>query len=260
MKSYKTILTDKKGRIGFLTLNRPKDGNCETPQMHDDIIDALKAFEDDQDTRVVVITGAGDNFCMGYSYEEFNKPRSIVEWLNEFEMTERKRAAIRDCLTPTVVAVHGEAHASGMQLALQGDITIMEEDAKIGADAINNGLACLKSERRMQDIIGAKKSMEMVLLGEMWSAQDAERFGLINKIAPKGKLMEVAMKYANDIASKNPMATRFIKQTRRIARDMSLDSNRHFSSDQLLLLLLTEDAQEAMKAIVEGKDPIYTGR
>jgi 1,4-dihydroxy-2-naphthoyl-CoA synthase len=102
--------------------------------------------------------------------------------------------------------------------------------------------------------------MEMVLLGEMWSSQDAEGFGLINKIAPKGKLMEVAMKYANEIASKNPMATRFIKQTRRIARDMSLESNRHFSSDQLLLLLLTEDAHEAMNAIKDGREPTYTGR
>jgi enoyl-CoA hydratase/carnithine racemase len=253
---YETIVTDKKEHIGFLTLNRPEDGNRQTMKMCEEIMDALKKFDHDSEVRVVVINANGKNFSLGMSLEDFKGKSSLVH-RELLQIYDAMQASVADFPKATVVAVQGVCVAGGAGLAMRGDITIMEEDAQFGVTAINVGLSCMKGIRYVERIIGQKKALEMMLTGQTWSAKDAERFGFINRIAPKGELMEVAMESANLLASKSPTAVRFTKMANSQTRDMSISDATRFLSEHFCLLLTSEDAQEGIKAFEEGRKPVW---
>jgi enoyl-CoA hydratase/carnithine racemase len=258
MNNYEEIIVEKKDKIGFLTLNRPQDDNRMTLNMLDEIISAMHEFEEDDKVRAVVIKAAGKNFCCGISYQALNKKPL------EQEVTLRKLEEMRDTVEyfpkGTVTAIQGQTIAAGGGLATRGDIAVMEEDAQIAFAAINVGFACQLSMRFLEPIIGYKKMMEMVLTGEFWSAKDAERFGLINRVAPKGKLMEVAMERADVLASKAPLGVRFTKLTAKRMRNMTRGDAREFATLYNIMLMNTEDGKEGFKALVENRKPVWKGR
>lgn len=257
--NYETILTERKRHVGVLTLNRPDDGNRETVQMHEEVLEAMETFNKDKNIRAVIITGAGKDFCHGASYKRFDDVNPF-ELMDVYQEVEIWRTKMMDFPKPTIAAVNGMAQASGAHIAYNCDITIMEEDAVIAANAVDAGIPCMKSLQKITRMIGHKKALQMVMTGEFWSAHEAERFGLINYIAPKGKLMEFAMEKANIISSKNPIGMRFLKDTIRITRDMGIRDTGEFSNTLIPMLMLAGDTKEAMDALVEGREPHFTNR
>jgi len=253
---YETILLEKKQHVGILTMNRPDDGNRETVQMHEEMLAAMETFNEDNEIRTVIITGSGKDFCHGASYQRFDDVTPF-ELMDVYQEVEIWRTKMMDYPKPTIAAVNGMAQASGAHIAYNCDITIMEEDAIIAANAVDAGIPCMKSFQKIRRMIGHKKALQLVMTGEFWSAKDAERFGLINYIAPKGKLMKFTMEKANLIASKNPIGMRFLKNTIRITRDMGIYATGEFSNTLIPMLMLAEDTQEAMNAMAEGRKPNF---
>lgn len=258
---YETIITQKEEHVGFLTLNRPDVFNRINDKMVVEVIDALKEFEKDSEVRVVVIKGVGEHFCAGIEVQRLvSENRGVWERLESNRATYDMENAIADFPKATVIAAQGVAMAVGAGILIRGDISIMEEDAQIAFNAINFGRSCLKGIRYLASIIGQKKALEMVLTGESWSAKDAERFGLINRVAPKGKLSEVAMEMAKLLASKSPLAVKFTKRANSYTRDMSQPDAQRFLNEHSVLLGMTEDAQEGAKAFLENREPVWKGR
>lgn len=257
--AYETILTEKEGKIGFLTLNRPDDFNRQTLTMCREIEAALKEFEKDDDVYVVIIKGAGKHFCVGVSLEDF-KGKTPLELLEILEAFDNMNDALGDFPKATISAVQGLAMAGGAGIATRPDITILEEDAQIGLTAINAGLSCMKGVRSSEAIMGSKRALEYILTGKLMSAQDAERFGFINQIAPKGKLHEVAMENANLLASKSPTAIKFTKIGNTKTRNMSREDATRFLTEHFVLLLQTEDAAEGLAAFAEKREPVWKRR
>ena len=135
----------------------------------------------------------------------------------------------------------------------------MEEDAQIGFNAIDVGLSCLQSIRYLASAVGQKKALELILTGQLVSAQDAERFGLVSCIAPKGKLDEVAMQKAKLLASKSPLAVKFTKLANIYTRDMSQADAQRFLAEHIAILATTEDGQEGVRAVKENRTPAWKG-
>jgi len=218
--SYESILIEKKEGIGFLALNRPDDDNRLTSRMCTEVTEALDKFSEDGDIRVVIIRGSGKNFCLGKSITELENRRTAWDRLEVSNSYSHLMKSIIDFTKGLVVAVHGICVKGGAEIAMRGDITVMEEDAKIGFDAINLGLSCLVALPYLRSVIGQKRALELVLTGRLLSAQEAERFGLINKIASKGQLDEVALQYAKMISGKRPLAVKLTKMANSQTRDM----------------------------------------
>jgi enoyl-CoA hydratase/carnithine racemase len=137
---YETVTIEKDRSIGFLTLNRPEYHNSKNGKMCNEITRALEEFEKDDDVRVVLIKGAGRNFCVGMSLDEL-KGKTVLEQKDLLQDYDFMQSTLVNFSKGTVVAVQGFCIAAGAELAIRGDITIMEEDATIGFSAINVGIS-----------------------------------------------------------------------------------------------------------------------
>ncbi len=234
--SYDSILIDKKESIGFLTLNRPDDDNRLTSRMCTEVTQALKEFSKDSDIRVVIIRGSGKNFCLGKSITELENKRTAWNRLEVTDSYSHLMKSLVDFTKGLVIAVQGICVKGGAEIAMRGDITVMEEDAKIGFDAINLGLSCLVALAYLRSVVGQKRALELVLTGRLLSAREAERFGLINKIASKGKLDEVALQFAQMISEKRPLAVKLTKMANTQIRDMGPGMAQAFLNAQAAIL------------------------
>ncbi|MCW8858916.1 MAG: enoyl-CoA hydratase-related protein [Deltaproteobacteria bacterium] len=248
------ILTRKENQIGFITLNRPEAMNTFIPEFADQLDQALWAMEKDDDVRVIVINAAGKHFCTGISLDQFkNKThqeyRKLLYGIDAFYHT------LAMLNKPTIASVQGFALANGAGLSFACDMTVAAEGATFGTTAINVGLICLGPAAPMVKIIGKKKTMEMVLTGDMINAAEAEKLGLVNKVVADEDLEAETLKLAEKLVSKSPIALRIGKEGLKRLQDVPYHQGLDSMDDLFATLCATQDAEEGVKAFLEKRAP-----
>lgn len=255
----KLILVDKKDMIGIITLNRAEEMNTFNVPFAGALNAALRALDQDDEVRVIIIQAAGKHFSTGISLKEFrNKsPKELREFIglmDEFYHT------IPRMKKPVIASVKGAAVANGAGLVFACDLAVAAENAKFGTTAINVGLICLGPAVPLTRLVGRKKALEMVLTGDIFSAKEAERLGLINKVVPPEELEAATMELAAKLVHKSPQAVRAGKEGIYGMSEIPYHQALHYMDDLFASLCATEDAREGIEAFLEKREPVWRQR
>jgi enoyl-CoA hydratase/carnithine racemase len=254
--SYENVLVEKRDQIGFITLNRPQAMNTFNVPFARELNDALKEMEQDPEVRVVVIDANGKNFSTGISLDEF-KGKTNKEYREFIHLMDEHNHTIARMKKPVIASVKGYALANGAGLSFACDLTVAAEDAKFGTTAINVGLICLGPAAPLARNVGRKKALEMVLLGDIIPAAEAQRLGLVNKVVPPDQLEAATLELATRLAAKSPLALQIGKAGLYGMADVPYHQALDLLGDMFAALCSTEDAEEGVKAFLEKRKPMW---
>jgi enoyl-CoA hydratase len=258
--ALENVLVEKRGRIAIVTINRPDKLNALNIATRNDILDAFEELERDDEVRVVVITGAGEKaFIAGADINEFAgmtavKQRAVMRGRRAFDIVEEFRK-------PVIAMINGFALGGGCELAMACDIRIASSKAKLGQPEIKLGIIPGGGgTQRMTRLIGEGKAMELILTGDMISAEEAERLGLVNYVVSPEALEARTMELANKIAEMSPVAVAMAKQAVKNAARLDLRAGLDAEVDLFALCFSSEDKEEGVRAFIEKRKPDFKGR
>ncbi|MBD7944580.1 enoyl-CoA hydratase/isomerase family protein [Psychrobacillus sp. Sa2BUA9] len=255
---YQFIETRMKNQVGIIELNRPERLNSLNRKMVSEILEALLAFESNEDIRVIVLTGNGKAFSAGADIEEMMGDNPIsLELLDQFSDWDRL-ATIKK---PIIGAVKGYVFGGGFELALSCDLLIAAAGTEFSFPEVGLGvMPGAGGTQRLTKLVGRTKALEWLWTGKRISANTALNNGIINKIVASELLMEESMKLATILASQPPISLRLIKDSVNKAIDYSLHEGMQYERKNFYLLFGTEDQKEGMSAFVEKRKPNYQGK
>ncbi len=250
------IIYDKKDRIAYLTINRPEALNAMDHITWQEIFAAIEDFRDDDDSWVMIITGAGDKaFSVGADLKSVIS--SVVAGETEVPLT----VWFKDIYKPIIAAINGFCFAGAMEMVLATDIRIASENAVLGQVEAKLGfLAFAGGTVRLARHLSWCHAMEILLAAEPITAQDAYRMGLVNRVVPLKELMPAAEAMARQICQNGPLAVRAIKET--AVRALSMPMDQALALEHLMgqKILRSEDAREGLRAFTEKRKPDFQGR
>lgn len=244
--------------IALVRFNRPKELNALNRQLMTELRDALKGLDDDDEVRVIVLTGNDRAFAAGADIKEMSG-RSAMEMvlIDQFSTWDQ----IKKTKKPIIAAVSGFALGGGCELAMTCDMIVASETAQFGQPEIKIGvIPGAGGTQRLTHAVGKARAMEMVLTGKFISAEEALRYGLINKIVPVELYLSEAVKLAKEIAAMSPIAVRMGKEAVLQSFSSSLEEGLLFERKNFYLLFASEDQKEGMNAFVEKRKPEFKGR
>ena len=257
--AYECILTETDGAVGIVTLNRPDALNAFNNQLMDEVTDALKKLDADDDIGCLIITGSEKAFAAGADIKEMASKDYMDVFKEEF-ITRNWEEATR-VRKPVIAAVSGYALGGGCELALMCDFILASETAKFGQPEITIGaMPGAGGTQRLARFIGKSKAMEMCLTGRMMDAEEAERCGLVSRIVPKGELRAEAVKTAKQIAHFSRPITMLIKDSVNRAYETTLSEGVRFERRVFHSVFGTEDQKEGMAAFIEKRKPTFKHR
>jgi enoyl-CoA hydratase len=256
--SYEFILNETRGRVGLVTLNRPQVMNAINHQLVSEVMDALEAFDNDEDIGAIVITGNEKAFAAGADIKEMNE--KSAEQIRETDHVTAFSRIMNIC-KPVIAAVSGYALGGGFELAMSCDMIVASESAKLGQPEITIGvIPGAGGTQRLTHAVGKAIAMEMILNNRMLSAQEAYQFGLVNRVVPVDQYLNEALKLAEEIASRAPIAVRLAKRMINQAYELTLTEGLQKEKQEFYRLFGTEDQKEGMKAFVEKRKPNWKGK
>jgi len=256
---YEAILIEKREQIGLITLNRPQKFNTFSSQMAKELNAALRQLDEDAEVRVVIVKGAGKVFSTGIDVSEFHG-KTPSEYHGWFTLMDQMHFTIASMAKPVIAMVHGYAVANGAGLMAAADFAIVAEGTQIGTTAINVGLLCTGPIIPMSYSLGKKKTLEMLLSGDMIDAKEAERLGLVNKVVPADKLEEETLSFAQKLLNKSPLAIQIGKDFYYQMIDMPFRQRFALNREVMTRLCTTGDALEGINAFIEKRQPIWKGK
>lgn len=257
-QTYDTILVETRGRVGIITLNRPKALNALNSQVLADVLHAARAFDADHGIGAILLTGSEKAFAAGADIKEMADRGFAEMFATDWFAGWQGLDGIR---TPTIAAVSGYALGGGCELAMLCDLLIASETAKFGQPEINLGvLPGMGGSQRLTRAIGRPKAMDMVLTGRQMDAQEAERAGLVSRVIPADEFHDESLEIAQTIASKSLIATMAAKEAVHTALETPLSQGLVAERRLFHGLFATEDQKEGMAAFVEKRDPEFTHR
>ncbi len=256
--TYSTLLITKQDGYAIVQFNRPDVLNALNMKLMEELVDALESFDKDDDVRAIIITGNEKAFAAGADIKEMSDATAVDMLIrDQFARWDR----IRKIKKPLIAAVSGFALGGGCEVTMSCDIIIASETAKFGQPEINIGvMPGAGGTQRLTRAVGKYKAMEMVLTGKMISADEAMRWGLVNKVVPMEYYLEEAKALAKEIASKPPVAVRLAKEAVLKSFDTTIEGGLEFERKNFYLLFASEDQKEGMKAFVEKRKPEWKGK
>ena len=217
------LLTEDKGPVRILTLNRPEKRNALDTALSRALLEALRAADGDETVRCVVLTGAGPAFCAGADLAEFKGLRDPQAAETRAELTMQLHLAFSKMVTPVVTAINGPAMGGGAGLAIAGDLAVMAQGAKLGYPETKHGIVAAIVMANLVRQVGRKAAFELVALGEPIDAKRAAALGMVNRVVPKARLMKTALAFAAQLAAVNKPAMAQTKQLFHEVADMPLE-------------------------------------
>ena len=250
--SYNMILVDKTEPVGIITLNRPDAMNALNGELMDEVTEALRAFEADEEIHAIVITGSQKAFAAGADIKEMQS-KSYMDVYKEDFITANWEEVTR-CRKPVIAAVAGYALGGGCELAMMCDFILAADNAKFGQPEIKLGvIPGAGGTQRLTRFVGKSKAMEMVLTGRMMDAEEAERSGLVSRIVPVDDLVDEAVKTARKIAELSLPSVMVAKECVNRSYESNLSEGVLFERRVFHSLFATEDQKEGMAAFAEKR-------
>lgn len=255
---YEHILVEIEPPIATVTLNRPKVLNALSPDLIRELTTALAELDASEEIRAAVLTGGPKVFAAGADIADM-ADRTAVDQLHR-DQTGRW-APLAGFTKPLIAAVNGYALGGGCEVALMCDLIVAGDTARFGQPEINLGIIPgAGGTQRWPRTVGKYIAMEVMLTGAPLTAQRAYELGLVNKIAPADMTVEVAKRYAKQIAEKPPLAVRMAKEAVLKAFDTSLAEGLASERKSFYFLFATEDQKEGMHAFLEKRKASFKGR
>ncbi len=256
--AYTTILTETRGRVGIVTLNRPQAMNAFNSTMLTELFDALEAFDADPTVGAMVVTGNEKVFAAGADIKEMAEA-SPFEMITQGRVEKWDR--IRAIKKVVIAAVSGWALGGGCEFAISCDMIVASESAKFGQPEITIGvIPGGGGTQRLARLLGKQLAMEMVINNRTLTAAEALQFGLANRVVPVEGYLDSAIAFAEEIASRAPMAVRMAKDAVNAAFETTLTEGLRAEKRNFYPLFSTEDQKEGMKAFIEKRKANWKGK
>jgi len=256
--AYEFILTRTEGRVGVAQLDRPKALNALSPQLMDELMNVLEAFDADPEIGCLVVTGNERAFAAGADIKEM-AAAGVVDMLNSAFIGQWDR--LRRIRKPVIAAVSGYALGGGCELAMACDLIVASESAQFGQPEINLGvIPGAGGTQRMTLAVGKALAMEMILNGRYLSAAEAQQHGLVNRVYPVESYLDEALKLAAEIAARAPVAVRLAKEAVNAVYEMSLAAGLSYERHLFYMLFSTDDQREGMDAFINKRKAAWHGR
>lgn len=258
------LLYEVTDRVAVITLNRPERLNALTPAMREGLMHAVQKADQDDDVRVIVLTGAGRGFCSGGDVKAMNEANASGQ-RNALEdriapVRDKAVLSMRNAKKPVIAAVNGPAAGAGMNIALACDIRIMSKNAKMGQTFAKRGLhPDWGGTYFLPRLIGIAKAAEMIWSGRMVSAEECLELGIVSQLSEPEALMDDVMAMAKTFADGPPIAIRMAKRAMYRNIDSSLEEALEFETFAQNACAATKDAKEGIAAFVEKREPQFKG-
>jgi enoyl-CoA hydratase/carnithine racemase len=251
--------------IALLSLNRPQSRNTLSEGMLEALTSEFASLANDKSVRAVIISHNGPAFSAGHDMKEMTAHRKDPDRGRAYfralmEQCSALMMSIRKLPQPVIASVEGVAAAAGCQLVASCDLAVASESARFSTPGVHIGLFCSTPMVALSRNVSNKHAMEMLLTGEMISADDAYRMGLINRVAPAGKASEQALALARQIASKSMLTVKIGKEAFYKQRELNLASAYKLTIDAMVENMLAHDAEEGIGAFIEKRDPSWEDR
>lgn len=256
--AYETIIVETRGKVGLITLNRPKAMNALNSQVLADLLASCRAFEADADIGAIVITGSEKAFAAGADIKEMQSKSYVEAYMEDFFSGWEDFTRIRK---PIIAAVSGYALGGGCELAMMCDFIIAGDNARFGQPEITLGvMPGMGGSQRLTRFVGKAKAMDMCLTGRMMDAAEAERAGLVSRIVAAGELVEEALKAAAKIAGFSLPAVMMTKESVNRAYETTLSEGVRFERRLFHSMFALEDQKEGMAAFSEKRPANFKNR
>jgi enoyl-CoA hydratase len=257
--SHELILAEKKGRVGVITLNRPKQMNALNAQLMQELAKALYAFDADEGVGCVVITGSEKAFAAGADIAAMKDYSYMDAYLSNY--ITRDWEHMRNVRKPVLAAVAGYALGGGCELAMMCDLAIAADTAKFGQPEINLGIMPgAGGTQRLPRFASKALAMDMILTARTIGAEEALRAGLVSRVVPAEKLMEEAMAMAEKIAGYSLPVVMMAKESVNRAFESTLAEGITFERRLFHSMFALEDQKEGMAAFVEKRKPAFKNK
>ena len=256
--AYETIISETRGKVGLITLNRPKALNALNTTVLREVVEELKLMEADARIGAIVLTGSEKAFAAGADIKQMQSKTYVEAFMEDFFAGWEEVTRIRK---PIIAAVAGYALGGGCELAMMCDFIIAAETARFGQPEITLGvMPGMGGSQRLTRFVGKSKAMDMCLTGRMMDAQEAERAGLVSRVVPAAELIEEALRAAEKIANFSLPAVMMAKEAVNRSYETTLAEGLRFERRVFHSMFALEDQKEGMTAFVEKRAANFRDR
>lgn len=260
--SGEILLREDRGPVALLTLNRPEARNSLSEEMIAALTHALRAIGGEESVRAVAVTGGGPAFCSGHDLKEMTAHRNDPDrgrafFVRTMAACSEMMLSIVRCPKPVIAAVNGIATAAGCQLVASCDLAVAADDARFATPGVNIGLFCSTPMVALSRNVSRKAAMEMLLLGDMVSAEDACTLGLVNRVVAPDRVVNEAVELGREIAMKPKRTLKIGKEAFYRQLEMPLEEAYRYTSQVMVENMLDAEAEEGIGAFIEKRKPAW---